>query len=78
MVNNSLSTPSASSQQDQDIRRSVTIGGSVSEVEKDRILAALDNSGWNQSAGVRVVMLAFAESIAVRDAVFAHVRQPVA
>ena len=55
-------------------RRKV-VGGSVDETEKAEIQSALEQSGFrNESEGVRVVMLAFARSTRVRDAVSQHAR----
>jgi len=50
--------------------RTKTIGGSVSESEKDRITEALDLEGFdNESQGVRAILLTFVASAEVRDAV---------
>jgi len=50
------------------------VAGAVNASEKAQIVRALDQSGWNQSTGIRRVLLAFVESASVRDAVFDHIR----
>lgn len=44
----------------------------MNEGEKAIILRGLRQCGWAQSEGVREVLLAHAESVAVRDAVADH------
>lgn len=56
----------------------VTVAAAVSPEDKERIVTALENSGWGQSRGIRLVLLAFVESAKVRDAVFDYVRRRVA
>ncbi len=73
MADNDLSTNATSwfgRRQPQADRRTETVGCSVSTAERKQILAALQQSGFvNQSHGVRVVLLVFASSAVVRDAV---------
>ncbi len=53
--------------------RHKTIGGAVTEREKNEIETALDQAGFlSASDGVREVMFAFTRSAVVRDAVFAY------
>jgi hypothetical protein len=54
--------------------RYATVGGSCTDAEKERIVLAFQQFGWNQSNGVRLVLLAFAESATVRDTVFSHIK----
>ena len=55
--------------QGREPRRDV-IGATVSATEKEQVLDALDQAGFaSQSHGARVVLLAFMESVVVRDAV---------
>ncbi|KKM67458.1 hypothetical protein LCGC14_1470920 [marine sediment metagenome] len=62
-------TTSGFGRRQDDDRRVETIGASVSTDEKEAILTALHQSGFaNQSHGIRTVLLAFAQSAAVRDA----------
>lgn len=55
-----------------------TVGGSVTEDEKGEIVKALSHYGWAQSSGVRTVMNAFVQSVAVRDAVLDHLHKKAA
>ena len=49
-----------------------TVGGSIAPESKAAVLRAFCHYGWSQSAGVRTVCEAFAESVTVRDAVLEH------
>ncbi len=57
---------------------SETLGGSITASEKQAVIVAFDQYGWNQSAGVRQMALSFAQSAKVRDAVFEHLHSQAA
>ena len=76
MSSNGLSMPNGNTtdgeRQPPRPRRKETVGAAVNEGEKAIILRGLRQCGWAQSEGVREVLLAHAESVAVRDAVADH------
>lgn len=55
-----------------------TLGGSVTDSEKEGALRAFDHYGWTQSAGVRTVVKAFVQSVTVRDAVLDYLHSRAA
>ena len=55
-----------------------TIGGSIPRRLKLAVVEAFRGYGWDQSAGVRTVVVAFLESAQVRDAVIQHIHTRVA
>ena len=58
--------------------RSAVLTGWCTDAEKDAVLTAFGRSGWEMSHGIRTILLAFAESSEVRDAVFLYLRQRAA
>lgn len=59
--------------------RKATVGANVTGTEKEGIDSALAQAGFrNEAEGVRVVLFAFRDTAAVRDAVATYQRQQAA
>lgn len=69
--------PSPSAEQERETRDR-TVGGSVTSAEEGEILSAFDTAGLKvKSQAARAVLLAYARSTRVRDAVTAFLRNNI-
>jgi hypothetical protein len=81
MAENTLSdtNPTAPATLKQEAPRKSIVGGSVTDDERNRIVASFEQAGFRTvSEGVREILLAHVESASVRDAVAAWRRANLA